>query len=104
MSERLHQRLRTLVEVVEESGGRLKLGTLRAWVHSDRGGFRSRVVVRPGRLVLVDLDELEAWLLEQRSVPRSPLTAARAEAAVRPRLRNRAGSSSGRRPRGGGRG
>lgn len=87
MTERLHQRLRTLAEVVEESGGRLALGTLRSWIHTNRGGFRDRVVIRPGRWVLVDVDELERWLADQASTPARPrLTAARAEASVRPRF------------------
>jgi len=88
VSDRLHQRVRYLEELVEESGGRLKLGTLRWWIFADHRGIR-RCVYKPGRRLLVDVDELERWLEEQAKQPARRLTFAEREALRGPRPRFR---------------
>src|SRR4051794_15340049 len=41
-------------------------GTVRRWMESDYRRFRSRCVVKIGGKTVIDLDELDVWLEDQR--------------------------------------
>jgi len=84
--DHLHQRLRHLDEIVAESGGRLRLGTLRHWIYLDHHGIR-RCVHKPGRRLLVDVDKLEAWLEARAKAPAPRLSFAERQELRRPRPR-----------------
>lgn len=80
------QRLRTVEQLADETEGRISRRSIQDWIYTNQDDF-CRCVVRIGRRIYLDIDEVEAWLLERRQVPRPRIRQRADEAAPVPRFR-----------------